>query len=192
MAPHRVAEDLRSITDCDIPQPLLPPLTEFDEQTAASIERTGLTTFYSQLGHAPGVIDAWLSFYHPVVTGGAVELRTKELCRLRIAARNGCMFCLGGRFRDAAGTPVVDDDDVDAVLAGRFDDPRFTPRETACLRFTEAFRVDHTSVDKALVDETLEHLTEAELVELAICLAQFTGMGQLFSMLGIPSPVPIR
>jgi alkylhydroperoxidase family enzyme len=191
MASDRVAADLRSITECDIPQPLLPPLTDLDEQTAAAIERTGLRTFYSQLGHAPGVIDAWLSFYQPVVTGGAVELRTKELCRLRIAARNGCMFCLGGRFRDATGTPVVDDDDVDAVLAGRFDDPRFTPRETACLWFTEAFRVDHTSVDKALVDATLEHMTEGELVELAICLAQFTGMGQLFAMLGIPSPVPV-
>ena len=110
--------------------------------------------------------------------------------RLRIAARNGCLFCLGGRFRDADGTPVVDDDDVDAVLAGRFEDGRFTARETAALSFTEVFRVDHTAVDKALVDATLEHFTEAEFVELAICLAQFTGMGSLFAMLGIPSPVP--
>ena len=64
-------------------------------------------------------------------------------------------------------------------------DPTF-----AALEFTEAYRVDHTSVDKALVDATLEHLTTAEFVELAICLAQFTGMGQLFAMMGIPSPVP--
>jgi alkylhydroperoxidase family enzyme len=99
-------------------------------------------------------------------------------------------MCLGGRFRDAAGVPVVDEDEVDAVLAGRFDDPRFTARETAALEFTETFRVDHTAVDKALVDATLEQLSPGELIELSICIAQFTGMGQLFAMLGLPSPVP--
>lgn len=184
-----MAEDLRSVAACDIPTPLLRPAQLAPEVAEAAASR-GLQAFYGQLGHAPGVIDSWLRFYQPLVTGGALELRTKELCRLRIAARNGCMFCLGGRFRDADGTPVVDDDDVDAVLAGRFDDARFTARERAALTFTEAFRVDHTSVDAALVAATLEHLSEAELVELAICLAQFTGMGQLFAMLGIPSPVP--
>ena len=183
-----MAEDLRSVTACDIPTPLLRPAT-LPPDTAAAAERSGLHAFYGQLGHAPGVIDSLLRFYQPLVTGGVLELRTKELCRLRIAARNGCLFCLSGRFRDADGTPVVVDDDVDAVLAGRFDDERFTDRERVALQLTEAFRVDHTSVDAALVAATLEHLSEAELVELAICLAQFTGMGQLFSMLGIPSPV---
>jgi alkylhydroperoxidase family enzyme len=185
-----MADDLRAINDCEIPRPLLPPVVP-DAATAEAIAATGLTTFFGQLGHAPGIIEAWLGFYQPVVRGGQVELRTKELCRLRIAARNGCLFCLGGRFRDDAGVPVVDDDDVDAVLGGRFDDPRFTPREQAALRFTEVYRVDHTAVDQALVDATLQHLTTGEFVELAICLAQFTGMGQLFSMLGIPSPVPL-
>ena len=97
------------------------------------------------------------------------------------------MFCLGGRFRDDDGVPVVDDDDVDAVLAGRFDDPRFTPSESAALQFTEVYRVDHTAVDKVLVDATLEHLSTAEFIELGLCIAQFTGMGQLFAMLGLPS-----
>jgi alkylhydroperoxidase family enzyme len=169
---------------------LLPFVTNPDADTAAAIERTGLTSFYGQFGHAPGAIDQWMSFYMPMVHGGALELRTKELCRLRIAVRNGCMMCLGGRFSDADGVPVVDDDDVDAVLSGRFDDPRFTARETAALEFTEAFRLDHMSVDKAMAEAILEHLSPGEFIELAICIAQFTGMGQLFAMLGLPSPVP--
>jgi alkylhydroperoxidase family enzyme len=184
-----MAPDLRSITDCAIPAPLLRP-AELDEATAARVAASGLGTFYGQLGHAPGLIDKWLAFYQPVVRGGVVELRTKELCRIRIAARNGCMFCLGGRFRDDAGVPVVDDADVDAVLAGTFDDPRFTPRERAGLEFTERFRTDHTSIDRAFAAQTLEHFTEGEFVELSVCLAQFTGMGSLFAMLGLPSPVP--
>jgi alkylhydroperoxidase family enzyme len=186
-----MAEDLRSIGECAVPQPLLAPLDlSADPDAAAALAQAGLTTFYGQLGHAPGLIEKWLAFYQPIVTGGAVELRTKELCRLRIAARNGCMFCLGGRFRDAEGAPVVDDDDVDAVLGGAFDDPRFTARERAALLFTERFRTDHTSIDKTFASTVLEHFTEGEFVELSVCLAQFTGMGTLFSMLGLPSPVP--
>jgi alkylhydroperoxidase family enzyme len=162
-----------------------------DTDAAARVARTGMSAFYGQFGHAPGLIDKWLAFYQPIVNGGAVELRTKELCRLRVAARNSCMLCLGGRFRDAAGVPVVGDDDVDAVLGGRFDDARFTARERAGLQFTERFRVDHTSIDRAFVAGILEHFSEGEFVELALCVAQFTGMGQLFSMLGLPSPVPV-
>jgi alkylhydroperoxidase family enzyme len=183
-----MAADLRSVTDCEIPQPLLTPATDFDEATAARIEASGLGTFYGQFGHAPGLIDRWLAFYQPVVQDSSnLPLRTKELCRLRIAARNGCMFCLGGRFRDADGVPVVVDDDVEAVLAGDFDDPRFTDAERAALEFTEVYRLDHTKVDKALVDRTLEQLTESQFVELGLCIAQFTGMGQLFATLGLPS-----
>ena len=55
------------------------------------------------------------------------------------------------------------------------------------LRFTEIYRLDYTTVDKALVDETLEHLTTAQFIELGLCIAQFTGMGQLFTTLGLPS-----
>ena len=190
--PGHMADDLRSIAECAIPQLLLTPLDlSSDPARAEAAGNTGMTTFYGQLGHAPGLIDKWFAFYQPVVNGGAVELRTKELCRLRIAARNGCMLCLGGRFRDAAGLEVVDDDDVDAVLGGRFDDARFSARERAALEFTERFRVDHSSIDRAFAAKTLEHFTEGEFVELSICLAQFTGMGQVFSMLGLPSPVPV-
>ncbi len=167
---------------------MLTPVTDFSSEMAERIERSGMKTFYGQFGHAPGLIDKWFAFYQPVVTDSTnLALRTKELCRLRIAARNGCMFCLGSRFRDPAGVPVVDDDDVDAVLAGRLDDDRFSAAESAALRFTEVYRLDHTKVDKQLVDETLEHLTEAQFIELGLCIAQFTGMGQLFAMLGLPS-----
>lgn len=183
-----MAADLRSVTECAIPQPVLTPKTDFDPATAARIEASGMGAFYGQFGHAPGLIDRWLAFYQPIVNDETnLPLRTKELCRLRIAARNGCMFCLGGRFRGADGQPVVDDDDVDAVLGGRLDDPRFTAFESAAMQYTEVYRLDHTAVDRVLIDTTLEQLSEAQFVELSICIAQFTGMGQLFAALGLPS-----
>ena len=185
-----MAEDLRAVDVCHVPGPVLPLKADLDPETAALVQRTGLNAFYGQFGHAPELIAGWMSFYQPLVNGGRVELRTKELCRLRVAARNGCLFCLGGRFRGPDGEPVVTDDDVDAVLGGRLDDPRFTAREQAGLAWTETFRLDHSQVDAALMGRTLEHFSEAEFLELAVSVAQFTGMGQLFAVLGIPSPVP--
>jgi alkylhydroperoxidase family enzyme len=185
-----MAEDFRSVDVCQISGPVLPPKVDFDPETAAIVARSGMSAFYGQFGHAPEVIGGWMAFYQSLVSGGRVELRTKELCRLRVAARNGCLLCLGGRFRDDDGVAVVSEDDVDAVIGGKLDDARFTAREQAALAWTETFRQDHSQVDAALMARTLEHFSEAEFVELAVSVAQFSGMGQLFAVLGIPSPVP--
>ena len=61
------------------------------------------------------------------------------------------------------------------------------PQTEFLLPGTEVYRLDHTAVDKALVDATLEHMTTSQFIELGLCIAQFTGMGQLFAMLGLPS-----
>ena len=79
-----MAEDLRAVGDCAIPQPLLTPVDmSADPDKAAALARTGMTTFYGQFGHAPGLIDKWMGFYQPVVNdSSSLPLRTKELCRL--------------------------------------------------------------------------------------------------------------
>ncbi len=77
---------------CPIPVPVLPPKTDLDEGTRAIVDRIGHHAFYGQMGHAPEVIHGWLQWYQPIMTRGRVELRTKELCRLRVAALNGCHY----------------------------------------------------------------------------------------------------
>jgi hypothetical protein len=44
------------------------------------------------VGHAPGLLTAWTSFYWPLLFRGSVEVRTKEVVRLRIAALYGCHY----------------------------------------------------------------------------------------------------
>lgn len=76
---------------CPIPQPLLPPAPITDE-LQAFIDRGVDARWVRAMGHAPGVLTAWTTFYWPLLFGGAVEMRTKELTRLRIAALNGCHY----------------------------------------------------------------------------------------------------
>ena len=76
-----------------------------------------------------------------------------------------------------------------ALLDGTaMDDERLTPREQAALRYTERFWHDHTSVDRAAIDDVLAHFAEGEFLELATCVSQFIAMGKLFAVLGIPNP----
>lgn len=44
------------------------------------------------LAHAPEFVEPFVSFYSPLVRKGAVEHRTKELARLRLAILNDCHY----------------------------------------------------------------------------------------------------
>ena len=76
---------------CAIPTPLLPP-AEITEELQGFIDRGVDPRWVRAMGHAPGLLRAWTKFYWPLLFGGQVELRTKELVRLRIAALNGCHY----------------------------------------------------------------------------------------------------
>jgi alkylhydroperoxidase family enzyme len=168
---------------CALPVPRL-PLADLEPEVDARAKATGTTALMGQFGHAPGLIESWLAWYQPLMLGGVVPTRTKELCRLAVAARTGCHMCQNGRFPDpTGGGAAVSEDDVAAVTTDRFDG--FTPPEQAALAWTVAYYEDH----KAIPDEVIQHAA-AELgndgfIELATMVAQFTGMGRLFSALGI-------
>lgn len=43
-------------------------------------------------GHAPRLIAHYLRFYSPILLGGSIEYRAKEICRLRVAFANQCHY----------------------------------------------------------------------------------------------------
>jgi alkylhydroperoxidase family enzyme len=137
-----------------------------------------------QFGHAPGLIEGWLAWYQPLVVNGIVPTRTKELCRLAIARRTGCHMCQNGRFPDPSGTgPAVGENDADAVLADRWDG--FSPAEKAALAYTVAYWDDHDAVSDEVVERVCDAFGYDGFLELAVVVAQFSGMGRLFRLLGI-------
>lgn len=82
---------------------------------------------------------------------------------------------------------LVEEELVSAVMEGRVDDPRLTPRERAVLRYADQMWHDHNGLDDELWTELMRVFSPAEFVELALSVAQNT-VGQLFAMLGIPNP----
>jgi alkylhydroperoxidase family enzyme len=74
-------------------------------------------------------------------------------------------------------------------MDGQVDDPRLSPRERAALRFASRFYRDHNDIDDQLWAELRDAFTPEEIIELAMSVSQYIGMGKLIAMLGIPNPL---
>ncbi|WP_432199083.1 carboxymuconolactone decarboxylase family protein [Streptomyces sp. bgisy027] len=125
--------------------------------------------------HRPALAKAQLRLQGEIHEGRLLDARLMELVRLRIAAMNDCRACQVARKSDD-----VSEEDV-ACLSS--DDPRFTAREAAALRFAELFAIDHLAVDDAVLGELHRHFTAAEIVELGMFAALMLGSGRLARVL---------
>lgn len=76
---------------CPVPTRVL-PLAPLTPELQVLIEKGVDPIWVRTLGHAPEVFIAWTKYYWPLLFHGAVEIRTKEAARLRIARLNACHY----------------------------------------------------------------------------------------------------
>jgi alkylhydroperoxidase family enzyme len=177
--------DAESAADfvCAVPQPRL-PAAEVNPAVPA-----GARPLFEQFGHAPGLIEGWLAWYQPLVLNGIVPTRTKEIVRLAIARRTGCHMCQNSRFADPSGTgPAVPAAEADAILAD--DWSGCSEGEQAALAYTVAFWDHHDAVSDEVIARVIDNYGRDGFLEIAVAVAQFSGMGKLFHLLGIAAGTP--
>ncbi|MGX1675503.1 carboxymuconolactone decarboxylase family protein [Streptomyces sp. NPDC055400] len=121
--------------------------------------------------HRPELAKAQLRLQREAHEGRLLDGRLMELVRLRIAAANDCRACQVARKSDD-----VSEEDVACLSA---DDPRYTAKEAAALRFAELFAMDHLAIDDDVLGELHRHFTAAEIVELGMFAALMLGSGRL-------------
>jgi alkylhydroperoxidase family enzyme len=109
-------------------------------------------------------------------------LREFEAARLRIAQINGCVFCLDWRT-DRDGEKV-DDGFEDAVLEWRTTDA-FDERTRLAAEYAERYTLDHHGLDDEFWGRMRATYTDAEVVELSMCLGSWLAFGRLNHVLGI-------
>jgi alkylhydroperoxidase family enzyme len=63
--------------------------------------------------------------------------------------------------------------------------PLFSERERAALTFAELMATDHHTIDDAVFAELERHFSRAEIVELGVHTALFTGFGRFNAVVGI-------
>jgi len=116
------------------------------------------------------------------VGGKGLELpwRVREAARMRIAQINGCNICMAWRV------PALAKHGVDEELYAHVDDPAsgdYSAQERLAIEYAEKFALDHLSIDDAFFDRLHAHFSDADILDLTICIADFMGFGRLTQVL---------
>ncbi|MBB5911484.1 alkylhydroperoxidase family enzyme [Nocardia transvalensis] len=130
----------------------------------------------------PGIGTAASQFALAVYSHSTLGLREFEAARLRIAQINGCLFCQDWRTeRDGV---KVEEEFAEAVTDWRTTD-LFDERTRLAAEYADRYALDHHNLDDEFWTRMLAHYTQAEAVELTMCLGSWLGFGRLNHVFGL-------
>ncbi len=108
--------------------------------------------------------------------------RVREAARIRVAMRNQCEVCLGWRDPELEAQGVTEAM-YRQVLAD--DLSHREARESMAVEFADRFATDHLSIDDSVMARMRSLFSDAEILDLSICCANWVGMGRLNQVLGL-------
>lgn len=130
----------------------------------------------------PGIGPAAAAFSMAVYRHTTLGLREFEAARLRIAHINGCLFCLDWRT-ERDGVKV--EDGFDAAVAQWRTAEALDERAKLAAEYAERYALDHHGLDTEFWTRMLGCYSQAEVVELTMCLGSWLAFGRLNRVLGI-------
>jgi alkylhydroperoxidase family enzyme len=130
----------------------------------------------------PGIGPAAARFAQAVYDDSTLGLREFEAARLRIAQVNGCLFCQDWRTeRDGV---TVEDTFAEAV-ADWHNSHDLDERARLAAEYAERYALDHHGLDNSFWTRMKAEYTDAEIVELTMCLGSWLSFGRLNRVLGL-------
>ena len=159
------------MTEHRSPLPIIGPVGEPRLEGVPGVEGK----FNGVMAWRPELLGAFFDFYAKVWTDGVLDLRVKDLCRMKIARTVGCRLCQNTRFKVAQGHTSEDDYlDIDDVETGPY-----SPAEKAALRYVETFVINAQMITDELVADLRTHFGPAEIIELSILAAAMGGFASI-------------
>ncbi len=70
-----------------------------------------------------------------------------------------------------------------AHVADHRDHPEYSAAEQLAIEYAERFALDHLAIDDELFVRLREHFSDADVLDLTICIADFMGFGRLTQVL---------
>ena len=121
---------------------------------------------------------------HAIYEQSIVPVRERELARMRIALINGCVICQ--QWRSTPGAEgAVSEAEYAAVADWRAHDG-FSARERLVIEYAELFALDHHTIDGAFYDRMrATGFTDAEILDLTVCIGGWLALGRTLHVLGI-------
>lgn len=121
-------------------------------------------------------------FSGAVYEHSSLSLAEFEAARLTIAGVNGCVFCLDWRT-ERDGVRV--EDGYDEAVRNWRESPVLTDRARLAAEYAERFATDHHGLDEEFWERMLGAYSQAEVVELTMCLGAWIAFGRLNRVLGL-------
>lgn len=142
-------------------------------------DRVGVTDYVTALANAPEILRWYYdTFDDKFMHGGRVDVRIKELVRLRLSMTHGCAFCNKWNAVDALSAGITQAQ-IDALgpWPDEIDRDVFASDEVAAMRYADQIVLPnmHGYMDEELYAELKAHFDDAEIVELGVVMAVLTG-----------------
>lgn len=145
----------------------------------------GLMRYFA---HRPELAKGLMAFTGSLKRNRQLDPKLIELVRLRVAFHNQCRSCMAIRYTDALDAGL--NEDLVCSLEKPYDAPGLTDAEKVAIRYGELFATNHLAIDDELFDELRRHYTEGQIVELALNVSLFVGVGRLGAVLHMVEELP--
>jgi alkylhydroperoxidase family enzyme len=107
----------------------------------------------------------------------------RELARMRIAQINDCVACSDFRAPSVLAADIAPEHYENVAAYASY--PGYTARQRLAIEFAERFATAHTSMDDAFFVCLREVFSDAEILDLTLCVAVFLGLGRTLAVLGV-------
>jgi alkylhydroperoxidase family enzyme len=130
-----------------------------------------------EMGTAAGALS------HAIYEQSIVPVRERELARMRIAQLNDCAICQQWRKTPGAAGALTEDDYEHVAEWQSYEG--FSERERLAIDYAERFARDHHSLDDAYFARLRAAYTDAEILDLTVCIGGWLALGRTMHVLGI-------
>jgi AhpD family alkylhydroperoxidase len=163
------------------------------------LERTGDATIIQIMAQQPDILRWYFGefydglFYnkHP---GARVDIRTKELLRLKLSKQHGCQFC--NRFNTVEALAAgITQEQVDAIFEPS--SPVWTDKDRAVIALAEEMMLQNMEgqLSPTLYAHLRRHYDDGEIIEIGFIAAVLTGVAKwifTFDMVNREEICPIK
>jgi alkylhydroperoxidase family enzyme len=120
---------------------------------------------------------------HAVYEQSILPVRERELARMRIAQINDCAICQ--QWRKTAGTAEAMTEDDFANVGEYRTYAGYSERERLAVEYAERFALDHTNLDDDFFARLHAVYSDAEILDLTVCIGAWLALGRTMNVLGI-------
>ena len=138
------------------------------EMTAADSGTALEQGIMRMFAHTPEISKGLVAFGGAIKSHRSLPDRLVELVRLRVAFHNQCRSCMAIRYQDGVDAGI--DEDLVCSLEKPQEAEDLSDAEKAAIEYGELFATNHLAIDDSVYENLRKYFSEAEVVELSICL----------------------